>query len=50
MVKYKSVLLKLSGEALMADQPAGIDITRLMEYARRIQEAAVMGVRIGIVI
>ena len=49
MVKYKSVLLKLSGEALMANQPAGIDTVRLMEYARRIKEAAGMGVRIGIV-
>ena len=49
MVKYKSVLLKLSGEALMADQPAGIDTGRLMEYANRIKEAAAMGVRIGIV-
>ena len=49
MVKYKSVLLKLSGEALMGDQPAGIDANRLMAYARRIKEAAGMGVRIGIV-
>jgi uridylate kinase len=49
MIKYKSVLLKLSGEALMANQPAGIDTIRLMEYAGRIREAAEMGVRIGIV-
>jgi uridylate kinase len=49
MLKYKSVLLKLSGEALMADQPAGIDTNRLMEYAGRIKDAAKMGVRIGIV-
>ena len=49
MTKYKSVLLKLSGEALMADQPAGIDTGRLMEYAARIRDAASMGVRIGIV-
>jgi len=49
MTKYKSILLKLSGEALMADQPAGIDTGRLMEYAGRIKEAAEMGVRIGIV-
>jgi len=48
-IKYRSVLLKLSGEALMADQPAGIDTARLMEYAGRIREAVVMGVRIGIV-
>ena len=49
MIKYKSVLLKLSGEALMADLSAGIDVNRLMEYAGRIKEAAEMGVRIGIV-
>ena len=49
MIKYKSVLLKLSGEALMGAQPAGIDATRLMEYAQEIKEASQMGVRIGIV-
>ena len=49
MLQYKSVLLKLSGEALMADQPAGIDTRRLMEYAGHIKEAAAMGVRMGIV-
>jgi uridylate kinase len=49
MVKYKRVLLKLSGEALMANQPAGIDTVRLMEYAARIKDASAMGVRIGIV-
>ena len=49
MTKYKSVLLKLSGEALMGDMPAGIDSNRLMEYANAIKKAAAMGVRIGIV-
>ncbi|MDR2037933.1 MAG: UMP kinase [Bacteroidales bacterium] len=49
MLKYRSVLLKLSGEALMANQPAGIDTDRLIEYAQRIKEGAEMGVRIGIV-
>ena len=49
MIKYKSVLLKLSGEALMGNQPAGIDPVRLMEYANGIKDAAAMGVRIGIV-
>ncbi|MDR3093737.1 MAG: UMP kinase [Bacteroidales bacterium] len=49
MLKYKSILLKLSGEALMANQPAGIDANRLMEYAMRIKDAAELGVRIGIV-
>jgi len=49
MTKYKRILLKLSGEALMGSQPAGIDVNRLMEYAARIKEATEMGVRIGIV-
>ena len=48
-LKYKSVLLKLSGEALMGNQPAGIDANRLMEYARSIKEAIDTGVRMGIV-
>lgn len=50
MAKFKRILLKLSGEALMADMPAGIDTNRLMEYARQIKEAAATGVKIGIVI
>jgi uridylate kinase len=50
MLKYQSVLLKLSGEALMADQPAGIHTGRLMEYATQIGKAAALGVRMGIVI
>jgi uridylate kinase len=49
MLKYNSILLKLSGEALMANQSAGIDTHRLMEYALRIKEAAALGVRMGIV-
>lgn len=48
--KYNRVLLKLSGEALMANKPYGIDTERLMEYAGQIKEAADTGVKIGIVI
>lgn len=47
---YKKILLKLSGEALMADKPYGIDSERLIEYAGQIKEAAETGVKIGIVI
>jgi uridylate kinase len=50
MSKYKRILLKLSGEALMADMPAGIDTNRLMEYAQQIKSASETGVKIGIVI
>ena len=50
MIKYKRVLLKLSGESLMGDQQYGIDPVRLSEYANQIKEAAALGVQIGIVI
>jgi uridylate kinase len=50
MTKFKRILLKLSGEALMADMPAGIDTNRLMDYAKQIKEASQTGVKIGIVI
>ncbi len=50
MVKYKRVLLKLSGESLMGEQQYGIDPNRLAEYAAQIKEAADLGVQIGIVI
>lgn len=50
MVKYKRILLKLSGESLMGDQKHGIDSVRLNDYARQIAELSAMGVQIGIVI
>lgn len=50
MVKYKRILLKLSGESLMGGKQYGIDETRLNEYATQIKEIAEMGVQIGIVI
>lgn len=49
-MKYKRVLLKLSGEALMGDKKFGIDNARLMNYARQIREIQDLGVEIGIVI
>ncbi len=49
-MKYKRVLLKLSGEALMGNQQYGIDPQRLNDYADEIIEAAKTGVQIGIVI
>lgn len=50
MLKYKRILLKLSGEALMGDKQYGIDDIRLNEYAGQIKEVADLGVKIGIVI
>nr|NQU91627.1 UMP kinase [Bacteroidota bacterium] len=49
-MKYKRILLKLSGEALMGSQQYGIDPVRLNEYAEEVKAAAVLGVQIAIVI
>ncbi len=49
-MKYKRILLKLSGESLMGEQGYGIDTKRLGDYASQIKEVTEMGVQIGIVI
>ncbi len=49
-MKYKRILLKLSGESLEGKKEYGIDEDRLMEYAMQIKEVAQQGVQIGIVI
>jgi len=49
-MKYKRILLKLSGEALMGDRPYGIDPARLAEYAQDIKSIHEKGVQIAIVI
>lgn len=49
-MKYKRILLKLSGESLMGQQGYGIDKERLGAYACQIKEIADAGVEIGIVI
>ena len=49
-MKYKRILLKLSGEALMGNKQFGIDNNRLMQYANEIKQIAEMGTEIGIVI
>lgn len=50
MIELRRVLLKLSGESLMGNKQAGIDETRLEEYAKQIKEVADIGVQIAIVI
>lgn len=50
MIKYKRILLKLSGESLMGEKQYGIDEIRLGEYAQQIKEIHELGVQIGIVI
>lgn len=49
-MKYKRILLKLSGEALMGDQNHGIDPVRMKEYAEEIKQIQQTGTEIAIVI
>lgn len=49
-MKYKRILLKLSGESLMGDKQYGIDNERVAQYARDIQSVHERGVQIAIVI
>ena len=50
MMKYKRILLKLSGEALMGKNSFGIDSTRLNDYANEIKKIQQAGVEVAIVI
>jgi uridylate kinase len=49
-MKYKRVLLKLSGEALMGSQSFGIDPIQLEQYTREIGKVKNAGVELAIVI
>ena len=49
-MKYKRILLKLSGEALMGNRQYGIDPERLSEYAEDIKAITDKGVQVAIVI
>ncbi len=49
-MKYKRILLKLSGEALMGNRQYGIDPDRLKEYAEEIKSVVDLGVEVAIVI
>jgi uridylate kinase len=49
-MKYKRILLKLSGESLMGDKQFGIDNDRLAEYASEIKTLVNTGVEVAIVI
>ena len=44
--KYRRVLLKISGEALMGDQAFGIDGTTVERIASDVKEATLAGVQI----
>ncbi|MBK6964738.1 MAG: UMP kinase [Bacteroidales bacterium] len=49
-MKYKRILLKLSGEALMGEQQYGIDPSRLAMYATEVKQAVDAGIQVAIVI
>ncbi len=49
-MKYKRVLLKLSGEALMGSKSFGIDPKRLEQYTEEIRKVKQSGVELAIVI
>ncbi|QCX52556.1 UMP kinase [Elizabethkingia sp. JS20170427COW] len=49
-MKYKRILLKLSGEALMGNQEYGIDNQRLKDYASEIKKVVDLGCEVAIVI
>ena len=49
-MKYRRILLKLSGEALMGEKNFGIDPERLSQYAYEIKGVVESGLELGIVI
>jgi uridylate kinase len=49
-MKYRRILLKLSGEALMGNKPYGIDSEVISRYAEEIKTVVSSGVQLGIVI
>jgi len=49
-LKYKRILLKLSGEALAGEQKTGINVETLEQIAKDVREVYDLGVELGIVI
>ncbi|GAB2697832.1 UMP kinase [Mucilaginibacter koreensis] len=49
-MKYKRILLKLSGESLMGSRQYGIDNNRVLQYAHDIKAVADAGIEIAIVV
>jgi len=50
MPKYKRILLKLSGEALIGDKNFGLDNEVIARYAKDIKEVIALGVQVALVI
>lgn len=49
-MKYKRILLKLSGEVLAGKEKSGIDFERVLDLANEIKECADLGYEIAIVV
>lgn len=49
-MKYKRILLKLSGEALMGEKQYGLDQEMLLHYAREIKSVVDRGVQVAVVV
>ena len=49
-MKYKRILIKLSGESLAGDKKTGIDFDRVLEICTEIKEVAAKGVEVAIVV
>ena len=49
-IKYKRILLKVSGEALAGEAHRGLDFNIIGDLCRSIKECVDMGVQIGLVI
>ena len=49
-MKYKRILLKLSGEALMGSKNFGIDFNKLENYSNEIKNIQNLGIEVAIVI
>jgi uridylate kinase len=49
-IRYKRILLKLSGESLMGQQKFGITADMLQHYAHQIKELHEMGIEVAVVI
>ncbi len=50
MLKYKKILLKLSGEALAGSEKTGYSASKINEFVSQIIEVSKLGVRVGIVV
>jgi len=49
-MKYKRILLKLSGESLAGDKTSGIDFDKVLDICQEITMIAKMGIEVGIVV